>query len=645
MVDRTYENLDIHIGFPNAQQEYPVLVGYSEGGGRTEKPYLLKIPFDDFDFTDLVDFVNDLIATDDDALAVGKKLTALLLQGDDVRNMFISRLAIATHLKRRLRLRLRIDPPELSRLPWELCYFEGQINNYFALNLQTPLVRYVAQPIDEGEIEALPSQVKVMLAIANPNNDLDVDQEEKKICDALKLLPEDTQVEVVIKRDVNWHSLQTALNEEQPHVLHFIGHGEFLEEEDEGALLLHKRDAKGARPLLASGIKPMIRGVQSLKVVVLNACNSGKVGMKRASRGVAQAIIEAGVPAVVAMQTRIPDDIAIEFAHIFYAQLAKAEPLDVAVTQMRIGANAGGYLGCVPILFMRDSGMGRVWKPRGEAEDVAEMDDGSDGEMSTAVFQPLLNLDYVAQTDSFLDIEQNVAASLLSSEPAPINNNTNNLRLLLRRLMQMMHNSVNLQPLKLDVNPKNPNAPVAPDGYWFQLAHFLQKDVSGFSQPYSEADKQAIVNETITWLETMPLVMVMEQLTPNTYRDIVTHFWQPLREKLLVATLANQLILFLLDNAGFYHEMPQIYPISGEIGFHVEMPVVKAFDARILKRWLRKAQHEAQDERMKALVRDKDSVDRILARSSDGVPEMVLKYICDTCGYEWEGLFSAWLKP
>ncbi|MCB8944591.1 MAG: CHAT domain-containing protein [Ardenticatenaceae bacterium] len=638
MAHKTYENLDIHIGFATTHQQYPVTVAYSEGGGRTEKPYPLTIPLDDFAFTDPIDFVQDLIADSQEALDVGQQLAGLLFQGD-VRDMFIARWTLAEQEQRRLRIRLRVDPPELSRLPWELCYFTGNIKNYFALNLQTPLVRYIAQPSDEGEVEAVPEQVKVLLAIANPHNDLKVAEEEAYIQQALKPLAEAGRVKLMVERDVNWFSLQQALNREQPHVLHFVGHGDFVDEQ--GVLVLHQRNEGDDGRLPAAGIKPLVRGVkESLKVVFLNACHSGKAGMKRAARGVAQAIIEAGVPAVVAMQTKVPDAIAADFARIFYEQLAGAEPLDVAVTQMRIGANAGGYFGCIPILFMRDSGEARVWRPREAAQEKE-----AKGVVSTAVFQPLLALDYVNQTDAFYDVQEAVTASLLSSDPAPINNNTNNLRLLLRRLIGEMPHSVTIQPLKLDISPKNPNAPVPPDGYWFQLAHYVQVDVSQFSDPYSDEDKQAIVQAVSTRLETMHLVMVMEQLTPQTYKPLVEQFWQLLRQKLAQTAPKHRLVLFLLDNSGFYSLMPQVYPMSSEAGFAVEMPVVKAFDRQTLVRWLRQVRNLAADAKMQALVAQDETADLILQKSANGVPEMVLKHICDACGYEWEGQFSAWLKP
>ena len=127
--------------------------------------------------------------------------------------------------------------------------------------------------------------------------------------------------------------LRNTLYERSWHVLHFVGHGEFDEEEDEGFLEL--TDAEGLPDrLFASRLGRYLEDSQSLRLVVLNACESGRTGLDALS-GTAATIMRAGVPAVVAMQYEISDPGAITFAKSFYQGLATGRTLDRAVTAAR----------------------------------------------------------------------------------------------------------------------------------------------------------------------------------------------------------------------------------------------------------------------------------------------------------------------
>ena len=69
-----------------------------------------------------------------------------------------------------LRLRLCIDPPALSALPWELAY--DRTRDTLATSSETPLTRYITlqEPIDE--LRTAPP-VSVLVAIPD-GSDLDV---------------------------------------------------------------------------------------------------------------------------------------------------------------------------------------------------------------------------------------------------------------------------------------------------------------------------------------------------------------------------------------------------------------------------------------------------------------------------------------
>jgi CHAT domain-containing protein len=73
----------------------------------------------------------------------------------------------------------------------------------------------------------------------------------------------------------------------------------------------------------------------SLRLVVLNACESAVSSAEGVFTSTAAKLVREGVPAVVAMQYEITDDAALVFASSFYGQIARGEALDRAVTRAR----------------------------------------------------------------------------------------------------------------------------------------------------------------------------------------------------------------------------------------------------------------------------------------------------------------------
>ena len=134
-----------------------------------------------------------------------------------------------------LRIRLKLAPAEIAALPWELLY-DDTAKCFLATSDKTPLTRYIEleEPIRALKIEP---PVKV-LAVIPGHSGLDVEREEQIITQALANLPE---VEMrVLKGKVTRAEVSRALVEEQYHILHFIGHGTFAN--DDGKLVLNSED-------------------------------------------------------------------------------------------------------------------------------------------------------------------------------------------------------------------------------------------------------------------------------------------------------------------------------------------------------------------------------------------------------------------
>ena len=102
-----------------------------------------------------------------------------------------------------------------------------------------------------------------------------------------------------------------------------------------------------------------------LRLVFLNACKTAATSARAASirsPGVATSLIQAGVPAVVAMQFPISDKAAVTFSETFYQSIAKGDPVDVAMAE---GRKKLWHLEewATPVLFLRSKD-GVLFEPR-----------------------------------------------------------------------------------------------------------------------------------------------------------------------------------------------------------------------------------------------------------------------------------------
>jgi len=264
---------------------------------------------------------------------------------------------------RGLRLRLVFDPEALegsllATYPWELIH-QGRARGYLARSRLTPLVRYldVEQPTALPPIEG-PLRVLVLAASPARYPRLQLAEEEAKIREAWKT---DAPVELELARRLPLAELRERLLRGGFHVFHFMGHGQFSESapgRTEGALVFEDLDG-WPETVSASALAEATRDLRQLRLMVLNACDSGRFPRRRGIdpySGVAAALVLAGVPAVVAMQFPISDDAAIAFGGGLYRALAAGDPVDAAVTEGRIAvtlANENTLEWATPVLFSR----------------------------------------------------------------------------------------------------------------------------------------------------------------------------------------------------------------------------------------------------------------------------------------------------
>jgi outer membrane protein assembly factor BamB len=361
MPSSNYLDFELEIGVAEGG-EYPVVVLHSPAGECRTK---MRFPFDGPTLTNRLQAleiallrssgVRRRVATREEQIVqdFGRQLTDALLTGK-VRTLFDLSRREAYEQDVGLRLKLRVQAPELSVIPWEFLYDE-QEDEYLALARSTPVVRYLELPQPLKPLTVTPP-LHILGMVASPTDQepLDTGRERKRLEDALKPLQEDGSVALTWIEGQTWRDLQRAMRNGEWNVFHFIGHGAYDEVKDEGLIALC--DDGGRTHLLSAGqLGRLLDDHGPLRLAVLNSCEGGRGGTKEVLSSTAAVLMRRGVPAVVAMQYEITDRAAIEFTRAFYEAIADGQPVDGAVSEARIAVSLALESTLewgVPVLYM-----------------------------------------------------------------------------------------------------------------------------------------------------------------------------------------------------------------------------------------------------------------------------------------------------
>ena len=273
--------------------------------------------------------------------------------------------------RRRLRIKLRIEAPELAQLPWEYLY-NSRDSEWVGLQFRTPIIRSLGLDRENGD-STVDGPLNVLGMIANPagyvrdglGNPLDTAKERRLIESALKPL------QVAGKVNLRWVPGETVeqlikiMSVCPWHVFHFIGHGGAGGANDgegnpqEGFIVLAD-ETGGPKEVPASELKDYLQGPYGRpRLVVLNCCDGAREG-GRSFTSPAATLVRSGVPSVVAMQFPISELAASRFAASFYEQIAENAPIEDAITRTRLMIKDKSIEWGSPVLYTHARG-GRLF--------------------------------------------------------------------------------------------------------------------------------------------------------------------------------------------------------------------------------------------------------------------------------------------
>lgn len=287
------------------------------------------------------------------ARAFGTALFEHTLTGDLLASYRASRKAVP--LNERLRIRLRL-PAALVSLPWELM-FDPDDDQFLALAPDLVVVRYPELPNPINPLQ-LNGPLRVVLIAASPRDlpPLNLDRELLRITSALKGPLERGQVVLDILRGPDTLSQLRARLRDTAHIVHFLGHGDLDSIGGEGYLCFEDIDGSTERINAELFRVHLQKQRGQTQLVVLNACLGALPASGDPFSSVGAALLRAGVPAVLAMQFAIPDEVATELARVLYAELAAGTPVDLAVNETRMqlyGRHPSRLDWLIPVLFLR----------------------------------------------------------------------------------------------------------------------------------------------------------------------------------------------------------------------------------------------------------------------------------------------------
>jgi hypothetical protein len=300
--------------------------------------------------------------SDDDLEKMGKELAKGLFKSDIPRIFY-------TSLERTSGKPLRLffypekgAPLVVSMIPWECVFaYVLQDEEHLGLSQFVSVARYVPR----GDLPPLKVEggLRILAAASNP----DKSEQPLDVVRALDLLEErvkqrpDGALEFFKLPNAQWEEFRKEVVDKRPHVLIFLGHGTI--EKNEPHLIFQTADGRGdpiSMMKLEAVLRPQVVG--NLRVVMLTACRTGVSASKKDPLGSAAGrLIRIGVPAVVAMQSKVEEEAAKEFCLSFFNYLLQPQyPVDVCVNAGRLAmvrteiemSNGRGTQWAIPVLYL-----------------------------------------------------------------------------------------------------------------------------------------------------------------------------------------------------------------------------------------------------------------------------------------------------
>lgn len=317
---------------------------------------------------------------------LGQTLHNELFRGQ-LHDSWVTAQGVAHNRQDLLRLRIGIRDSRLQQLPWEALHAGTRP---LATGTDVIFSRYI---LNRHQIHANPAiqssaagqVLRILMVIAAPDDQdrLELKQEVHHL--QLELHPRmaeasDSSVDVQLKilEQPGRAELTQELERGNYQALHYAGHSNLGNAG--GDLYLVSRQTGLTERLSGEDLAGLLVN-NGVKLAVFNSCRGGySSGSDEGwqERNLAQALVNRGMPAVIAMTERIPDHVAITFTQLLYRNLKKGQAIDLSLNRTRQGLiSAYGshqFYWVLPTLYMHPLFDGYLVKTKAELENTHLLD-------------------------------------------------------------------------------------------------------------------------------------------------------------------------------------------------------------------------------------------------------------------------------
>lgn len=269
---------------------------------------------------------------------LGQQLYHALFQSS-IRDSWIAAQGIAQNQQDILRLRLGLKDDRTPRLPWEVM---NAGDRPLATGTDVVFSRYRAGGTTaylEGGITGQPLRILMVLSAPTDQDQLQLHDEAAHLLTELagdRASSQGPDIELTILEQPGREQLTQDLEQGNYDIFHYAGHSGWG---TAGGDLYLVNSRTGLTEALSGEDLAGLLVNNGIRMAVLNSCRGGHAATSQGSSldNLADALLRRGVPAILAMAERIPDDVALNLSRLFYRNLKQGYPIDLSLNRARQG--------------------------------------------------------------------------------------------------------------------------------------------------------------------------------------------------------------------------------------------------------------------------------------------------------------------
>ena len=415
---------------------------------------------------------------DDTLVRLGQTLHDALFQGQ-LHDSWVTAQGVAQNRQDLLRLRIGMKDNRLQQLPWEALHARSLP---LATGTDVIFSRYILAR-HHGSASAKPPTsskqvLRILMVIASPDDQerLELKQEVYQL--QSELHPEgasngagddETLLDVQLKilEQPDRAELTQELDRGNYQVLHYAGHSNLGNAGGDLFLVSHQT---GLTERLSGEDLAGLLVNNGIKLAVFNSCRGGYSASSEQGwqeRNLAQALVNRGMPSVIAMSDRIPDHVAINFTQLLYRNLKKGQSIDLSLNRTRQGLiSAYGshqFYWALPTLYMQPAFDGYLVKAARVIENADALDSANDPYGDLLFSEPELASISLPSSNRRASLTSAVNATLSNrevNEDLADNKDTDSTEAVVKQL------STPLAPVEVDGELRVPEGIETPRGFY-----------------------------------------------------------------------------------------------------------------------------------------------------------------------------------